>query len=105
MAVALAHDEDLYHGKVGYVVVLVAALQSGPSEDVEGEVGIGLGPKGVLDIGGGEPRFEFLDPGLELLFQRGFSFWVGDLEQRSWSLGGLSLGLARRRGGEEAEAE
>lgn len=94
MAVALAHDKDLYHGKVGNMVVLVATLQSGPSEDVEGEVGIGLGPKGVLNVGGIEPRFELLDPSLKLLFQRGFGFGLGDLGRRSWGLGGLSLGLA-----------
>lgn len=50
MAVTLAKDEDLYHGEVGNVVVLVPPLQSCPPEEVKSEVGVGLGPEGVLHI-------------------------------------------------------
>lgn len=61
------------------MVVLVAALQCGPSEEVEGEVRVGLGPQGVFHVGGGEPGLELLDPCLELVFQRGFSSGIGVL--------------------------
>lgn len=44
MAIALALDENLDHGEVGEVVVLVAALLGRPAEDVEGEVRVRLGP-------------------------------------------------------------
>ena len=44
MAIASAVDEDLDHGEVGEIVVLVAALLGRPAEDVEGKIRVRLGP-------------------------------------------------------------
>ncbi|GER54558.1 ribonucleoside-diphosphate reductase large subunit [Striga asiatica] len=55
-AVTLAGNRDLDHCEVGGVVVLVMALLGGPPEDVEGEVRVGLGPQGVLDVLSSEAR-------------------------------------------------
>lgn len=71
MAVAAAVDEDLDHGEVGGVAVLVVALLGGPPENVEGEIGVRLGLEGLVDVGWAEAGFEFVDPCFELLLQWG----------------------------------
>ena len=71
MAVAAAVDEDLDHGEVSGVAVLVVALLRRPPENVEGEVRVGLGFQGLVHVGWAKSGFEFVDPCLELLLQRG----------------------------------
>lgn len=68
---ALAGGGDVDDGEVGGGVVPVAALLAGPAEEVEGEVGVGLGAEGGHDVGGGEAGAEVGDPGVELLLERG----------------------------------
>lgn len=83
MAVALAEDKDFDDGEVGHVVVLVAALEGRPSEKVQGEIRVVLGPQGVVDVGLGEAGFELVDPCLELVFEWGFGFGM----IRGWDWG------------------
>lgn len=89
MAVTPAVDEDLDHGEVGLVGVLVASLLRRPSEDVQREVRVRLDLQGVADLGRGESGLEGLDPRLELLLDRGTgsgSDW--DRRIRFWRRGG-----------------
>lgn len=71
MAVASAVEQDSDHGEVGGVVVLVVPLLGGPSENVEAEIRVRLGFQGLVHFERPEPRFELLDPRLELLFKWG----------------------------------
>lgn len=48
--------------------MLVVALLSRPSENVEGEIRVRLGFQGLVDVGWAESGFELLDPCFELLF-------------------------------------
>ncbi len=62
--------------------MLVATLQGSPAKEIECEIRVGLGPKGVFDIGWVEPGFELVDPCFELCFEWGFGFGVWGW--RSW---------------------
>lgn len=73
VAVAAAGDELLDEGEVGEGGVGVVSLLRGPAEDVEGEVGVGLGLQGLGHVGGGEARFQAVDPCLELFLGWGFA--------------------------------
>lgn len=89
MAVAFAVDEDSDHGEVSHVVVLVVPLLGSPTEDVESEIGVRLCSQGLVDLDWGKPRFEILNPCLELLLKRcSGSGWVW----RNWVLGLLLRG-------------
>lgn len=66
LEITLSGSEELDHGQIGVMVVPVTALLSRPAEDVEGEIGVQLGPQGRVDVAVGEARFEFVDPCLEL---------------------------------------
>jgi len=64
------------HEEVGVAGVLVVALLRGPAEDIEGQVRVRLGLQCLGHVGGGEARFQGLDPRLELFLRRG-SRWLG----------------------------
>lgn len=57
--------------------MFVAALLRRPSEEVEGEIRVGLGLQSLDDVGWGESRLELLNPCFELLLERGLGsdFW------------------------------
>lgn len=57
--------------------MLIAALLGRPSENVKGEVRVGLGSEGFVHVGGSKPGFEILDPCLELFLQWGLGPGVG----------------------------
>lgn len=59
---ALAGGGNVDDGEVGGGVVAVAALLGGPAEEVEGEVGVGLGAEGGDHVGGGEAWAEVGNP-------------------------------------------
>lgn len=44
------------------MVVLVVALLRRPPENVEGDVRVGLGPEGVVDVGLSEPGLQMVEP-------------------------------------------
>lgn len=90
MVETLGGDGNLNHGEVGKVVVFVVAVLGSPAEDVEGEIGIGLGAEGFVDIGRAEAGFELVDPCLELLLERSSSSRV---RVRDW--GGMVGGWWR----------
>lgn len=66
MGEAVAVESDLEDCEVGLVGVFVVALLGCPSENVDGEVWVGLGEEGLVDVVWGEAGFEVGDPCLEL---------------------------------------
>lgn len=95
MAIPAAVDENLDHGEVGLVGVLVPALLRRPSEDVQREVRVRLGAEGRDGLGRGESGLEGLDPRLELLFDWGSGSRSGwDRMIGFWRWWGWSWGLA-----------
>lgn len=94
MAEPPAGGGDLDDGEVGEGGVLVVALLGGPPENVEGEIGVGLGSEGLVDVGWGEAGFEVVEPCVELFLERGESSWVRGLGWRGWW---RRWGLGRRR--------
>lgn len=50
--------------------MFVATLLRRPSEEVEGEIGVGLGAQSLVDVRMGEAGLELLDPAFKLLLER-----------------------------------
>lgn len=70
------------------MIVLVITLLRRPTEDVESEIRVGLGPDGCIDIGWGETRLEVLGPSFELGFE-----WGSSWSFEEWDFGRLGLGV------------